>query len=187
MRWARISSILCLSSSNFLRSCARSGERPGGDTGPGSDSRPGGSYAPRPPLERTAALPLSPHSPLGGRSAWPPPSPLCWETVRMLPGNGTGPQPSQRAQAEVKKMACLRFQTETLPGQRGFPGGPRIKNPPCNAGDSGSIPGLGTQIPHAAGPLSPHATTTRVQAPQLETHASQLRACSLQLRLNKAK
>lgn len=45
---------------------------------------------PRPPLERTTALPLSPHSPLGGRSARPPPSPLCWETVQMLP-NGTGP------------------------------------------------------------------------------------------------
>ena len=27
--------------------------------------------------------------------------------------------------------------------QQGFPGGPVVKNPPANAGDTGSIPGLG--------------------------------------------
>ena len=31
-----------------------------------------------------------------------------------------------------------------------FPGGPMVKNPPANAGDTGSIPGWGTKIPHAA-------------------------------------
>ena len=35
-----------------------------------------------------------------------------------------------------------------------FPGGPVIKNMPCNKGDVGSIPGQGTKIPHAAGQLS---------------------------------
>ena len=30
-----------------------------------------------------------------------------------------------------------------------FPGGPGVKNPPSNAGDTGSIPGQGTKIPHA--------------------------------------
>ena len=40
-----------------------------------------------------------------------------------------------------------------------FPGGPVVKNLPSNAGDAGSIPGQGTNIPHAAGQLSPHATT----------------------------
>ena len=30
-----------------------------------------------------------------------------------------------------------------------FPGGPVVKNPPCNAGDTGSIHGWGTRIPHA--------------------------------------
>ena len=43
---------------------------------------------------------------------------------------------------------------------RDFPGGPMVKNPPSNEGDAGSIPGWGTKIPHAAGQLSPHATTT---------------------------
>ena len=42
---------------------------------------------------------------------------------------------------------------------RDFPGGPVVKNPSCNAGEAGSIPGLGTKIQHAAGQLSPRATT----------------------------
>ena len=32
-----------------------------------------------------------------------------------------------------------------------FPGGPVVKNPPCNAGDKGSVPGWGAKIPHALG------------------------------------
>ena len=32
-----------------------------------------------------------------------------------------------------------------------FAGGPVVKNPPSKAGDVGSIPGLGTKIPHASG------------------------------------
>ena len=43
-----------------------------------------------------------------------------------------------------------------------FPGGPVVKNPPYNAGDAGLIPGLGTKILHAAGQLSPCATTTEL-------------------------
>ena len=42
---------------------------------------------------------------------------------------------------------------------RDFPGGSGVKNPPCNVGDMGSIPGGGTEIPRAMGPLSLHATT----------------------------
>ena len=41
-----------------------------------------------------------------------------------------------------------------------FPGGPVVKNLPCNAGDTGSIPGQGTKIPHALGKLSLHAAIT---------------------------
>ena len=37
-----------------------------------------------------------------------------------------------------------------------------VKNPPSNAGDTGSIPGQGTKIPHAAGQLSPRAITTEL-------------------------
>ena len=46
--------------------------------------------------------------------------------------------------------------------KRDFPGGPVVKSPPPNAGDAGSIPGLGTKIPHAVGQLSLHATTTEL-------------------------
>ena len=45
------------------------------------------------------------------------------------------------------------------PGLRDFPGGPVVKNPPCNAGDVGLIPGWGTKIPHAVRQLSPQAAT----------------------------
>ena len=34
-----------------------------------------------------------------------------------------------------------------------------VNNLPSSAGDAGSIPGWGTEIPHAVGQLSPHATT----------------------------
>ena len=37
---------------------------------------------------------------------------------------------------------------------RDFSGGPMVKNLPANAGDAGSIPGLGTKIPHSMGQLS---------------------------------
>ena len=40
-----------------------------------------------------------------------------------------------------------------------FPGGPVVNYLPYNAGDVGSILGQGTKIPHAAGQLSPCATT----------------------------
>ena len=35
-------------------------------------------------------------------------------------------------------------------GERVFPGGPGIKNPPCNTRDMGLIPGQGPKIPRAA-------------------------------------
>ena len=51
---------------------------------------------------------------------------------------------------------------------RDFPGGPVVKNPPCNAGDSGSILGRGTKIPRAAEQLSPRTKSYWVHVPQLE-------------------
>ena len=48
-----------------------------------------------------------------------------------------------------------------------------VKNLPSNAGDTGSIPGRGTKIPHAMGQLSPRVTTAKPArsgacVPQLE-------------------
>ena len=42
------------------------------------------------------------------------------------------------------------------------PGGPVLKNPPCNAGDKGLIPDQGTKIPRAVEQLSSSATTTEL-------------------------
>ena len=43
---------------------------------------------------------------------------------------------------------------------RGFPGGSVVKNLPANAGDTGSILGLGSKILHAMGQLSLCTTVT---------------------------
>ena len=45
-----------------------------------------------------------------------------------------------------------------------FPGGPVVKNSPCNAGDTRSITGWGAKIPHAAEQLSPCAKAGEVWA-----------------------
>ena len=53
-----------------------------------------------------------------------------------------------------------------------------VKNPPCNAGDMGSIPGWGTKIPYAAGQLSLCVTPTELE--HSGTHAPQLQSLSNQ-------
>ena len=45
-----------------------------------------------------------------------------------------------------------------------FPGGPVVKNLPCNVGDTGLILSRGTKIPQASGHLSPCATMKSPQA-----------------------
>ena len=49
---------------------------------------------------------------------------------------------------------------------RGFSGGPVVKNPPCNAGDTGSTPG--PRRSHTAEQLSLCTTTRRLQSPRLQ-------------------
>ena len=58
----------------------------------------------------------------------------------------------------------VKFKKKKNSSVRDFPGGPVVKNPPCNAGDAGLIPGGGTKIPHAMEPVSP-CMATRVRAP----------------------
>ena len=66
----------------------------------------------------------------------------------------------------------LGGQVQSKQGDRDTPGGPVVENLPSNAGDSGSVLGWGTKIPHASEQRSPHASTTdpqattRVHAPQ---------------------
>ena len=60
-------------------------------------------------------------------------------------------------------FTVLRFKVHSLKlktnEQRDFPGGSVVKNPPSSAGEAGSIRGRVTKILHAAGQLSPRATT----------------------------
>ena len=56
---------------------------------------------------------------------------------------------------------------------RDFPGGPVVNNLSADAGDTGSIPGPGTKIPHAVGQLSSgpqllslHAATAQLTCPR---------------------
>ena len=44
---------------------------------------------------------------------------------------------------------------------RYFSGNPVVMTPLSNAGGMGSIPGQGTEISHAVGQLSPHASTRK--------------------------
>ena len=62
--------------------------------------------------------------------------------------------------SNVPCQLCSHWGPQVIKNSHGgdFPGGPMAKSPSCNAGDAGSIPGLGTRIPHAAGQLSPCAT-----------------------------
>ena len=51
---------------------------------------------------------------------------------------------------------------------RDVPGCPGVRNLPANAGDAGLTPGLGTNIPHAMGQLSPR--TPAAEACASSTH-----------------
>ena len=55
---------------------------------------------------------------------------------------------------------------------REVPGGPAIKNPPCNVGDMVLITGQGTKIPQATEQLSPRVMTR-------EAICHTIRACPL--------
>ena len=61
-----------------------------------------------------------------------------------------------------KDLLVKTLQTSLKMQGRDFPGGPVVKKLPSSAGDAGSILGQGTKIPHAAGQLSPCATTTEL-------------------------
>ena len=59
---------------------------------------------------------------------------------------------------------------------RDFPGGPVVKNPPSNAGNTGSVPSGGTKIPHESEQLRPQLQlerslpTTATQPGKLASH-----------------
>ena len=70
---------------------------------------------------------------------------------------------------------------------RGFPGGPLVKNPPWDVGDTGSIPGWRTGIPHAEEQLSPCAAITGAFMPPLESLCPKQRSHMMQWRSDTGK
>ena len=60
----------------------------------------------------------------------------------------------------------------------GFPGGPVVKSPPCNAGEVGLIPGQRTKISYAKEQLSPSASTRESMCCNERFHMMQLRPCT---------
>ena len=70
--------------------------------------------------------------------------------------------PSQREKDNCMKLLMCRIYTITQMNlftnrNRNFPGGPEVKNLPCNARDVSLIPSLGIKIPEQ---LSPSTATT---------------------------
>ena len=85
-----------------------------------------------------------------------------WWTPFCLHADDTGVDfgcaPEARGGGGARRYSS-HFTTQGKIQEKGdFPGGPVVKNLPCNAGDQGSIPGRGPKVPHAMQPLSPHAT-----------------------------
>ena len=61
-----------------------------------------------------------------------------------------------------------------------FPRDPVVKNPSCNTGDNGSMPGGGTKIPHTLEQLSLRTTTRQSMHHHERSHMMQERSCVLQ-------
>ena len=74
----------------------------------------------------------------------------CQSSTTPVSGGGGG---SIYSNEFLGTQARLRF-------SRDFPDGPVVKNPPCKAGDMGSIPGWGTKMPHAEEQLSQLAASS---------------------------
>ena len=63
-------------------------------------------------------------------------------------------------------------------------GGPVVKNLSSNVGDMGSIPGLGTNIPHTIGQLSRHVTTREDCTLQQRVHMLRQRPSTVKKKKN---
>ena len=85
-----------------------------------------------------------------------------------------------------KKTRNLKYSIFFL-NVRDFSGGPLVKNPPWDVGDTGSIPGWRTGIPHAEEQLSPCAAITGAFMPPLESLCPKQRSHMMQWRSDTGK
>ena len=67
-------------------------------------------------------------------------------------------------------LRSISFPCVGLSGNRNFPGGPGVKNPPSRAGDAGSILSQGTKTSYASGQLNKR---TAIQDPTTKTRHNQ--------------
>ena len=69
----------------------------------------------------------------------------------------------------MQSKATTIINVTLIANHKDFPAGPVVKTPPCNTGDSGSIPDWLTKIPHVSKKLSPQATTRESVGPSCIT------------------
>ena len=67
-------------------------------------------------------------------------------------------------------MGSRRVGQDCATNTQDFPGGPGVKKLPSNAGDTGSIPGWESRIPHAPGQLRPRAATRGKSVHNKDSH-----------------
>ena len=67
----------------------------------------------------------------------------------------------------LKNIRSLTSSTDQKLRLKDIPGGPVVKNSPCDAGNTGSSPGQGPEFPHAVEQLSPDAATTEASHQRL--------------------
>ena len=109
---------------------------------------PGGAHQSKP----EARLALSPVS------CSSPSTPIIQRTVQEKGNKKKKSGPKFCSNSSVMQwQECVCFPSQEFSGRWGFSPGPVGKNPPCNAGDSSSIPGRGTKTPHGQVQLSPSA------------------------------
>ena len=75
------------------------------------------------------------------------------------------------------KFAQVKSAIKELPGD--FPGGPGVKNPPCNARDVGLITGWRAKVPHRVEQLTLHTATTEICIITARVHVLQRRIPSV--------
>ena len=69
--------------------------------------------------------------------------------MRVRYGSAHKAQPLKKAESSPYLLAMVFKNTKPWDS----PGGPSVKNPPCNTGDVGSVCGQGTKILHTAEPV----------------------------------
>ena len=80
--------------------------------------------------------------------------------VRSSTSHSLKPAPCVICTQPLCFIPTKHYSHKNVVNARDFPGSPVVKNPPCNAGNAGVIPGQGTKIPHAVEQLNTHAVTT---------------------------